>query len=65
MEEGRQSRVRCNIERTASGKVVRAITYEHIIGEEVTQRERESDIEQTVALFLHLEAELQRAHVTE
>ena len=63
--DGRQTRVRCNIERTASNKVVRAITFEHVMGEAVTLDEAVKDIERSVALFLHLEGQLQKNGIIE
>jgi len=54
----RKSRTRVNIERTASGKVVRGLTFEHIAGEQYGKADAERDVEEAVALFVNLEAHL-------
>ena len=61
MADERQSRVRCNIERTASGKVVRAVTYEHFLADAVSPDETQATVDETIRLFTYAETQL-RAH---
>lgn len=56
----RRSRTRVNIERTASGKVVRGITYEHVAGEQYGKTEAAKDVEDAVNLFIDLELHLSK-----
>ena len=65
MADERQSRVRCNIERTASGKVTRAVTFEHFLAEPVSPDETQATVDEAIRLFTYAESQLRTQGVTE
>jgi hypothetical protein len=50
-----QSRVKVNIERTASNKITRALTYESMFDAPVTDEFARAQIEGAVSAFIYLE----------
>lgn len=60
-ESQQESRVRVNIERTASNKVTRSLTYR----EGMDKTEATQHITDAVDLFCHLETEMSKARLIE
>lgn len=60
-ESQQESRVRVNIERTASNKVTRSLTYR----EGMDKTEAATHISDAVDLFCHLETEMSKARLIE
>lgn len=65
MKENRQTRVRANIERTASNKITRSLTFEHVLGDAVDFTELAADVDQQIALWSYFEGRLVEAGVIE